>query len=159
MPRFPQKSQYKKCETRVIFLLRSPRSMEFYIGHCKPDSLMPIFRQHCAGDRYHTNVCFLSLKQQGLHPCLTILEEINSTQVEAYTHVIAWTKLFVEEGYISLNRGNIMDYIDDLFAKSQAVYNEFKNSDLKEICNCKNCIVKTYGRKQCPFYSGDINEK
>ena len=154
MPRLPQKSQYKKIENRIIFLMRSPLSKEFFIGHCQPHSLMPIFRQHCAGDRYYTNVCFTNLKKQGLHPCLTILEEVKCTQVEAYSHIIAWTKIFVDAGYTNLNTGNVMDYIEDLYEKSKTIYEVNKTKILTEICSCNSCIVSNYGYKKCP-YAGD----
>lgn len=152
MPRFPEKSQYKTIEERLIFLMRSPLSKEFFIGHCKPNSLMPIFRQHCAGDRYRTNVCFTDLKKQGLHPCLTVLNKVNCTQVEAYNHVVAWTKLFVDAGYISLNTGEIMCYIKDLNKRSAAVYKTLNVKMLSAICGCETCLVSHYGYKKCPYF-------
>lgn len=152
MPRQSEKSQYKIKEERAIYLLRSPLSKEFFIGHCKIDSLMPIFRQHWSGDRYHTKDCFLNLKQRKLHPCLTILEKVNCTQVEAYSHVIAWTKIFVDSGFVCLNEGNVMDYINDLYEKSRNIYEQNKCKDIAEICSCKSCVVSNYGYTQCPFY-------
>ena len=132
--------------------MRSPLSKEFVIGHCKPDSLMPVFRQHCAGERYQTKACFMLLKEQGFHPCLTILEEVKCTQVEAYKHVIAWTKIFVDAGYISLNTGNIMNYIEDLYENSAAIYEANRKKNITEICSCKSCLVSNYKYKKCTLF-------
>lgn len=159
MPRFPQKSQYKDKDYRVIYLLRSPKSKEFFIGHCTPDSLMPIFRQHCAGNRNHTDKCFIALRKEGLHPCLTILEEVFSTKVEAYSNVVAWTKIFVDAGYVSLNTGNILDYIADLNEASYRVYDINKLSNLSKICDCSDCLVSNYARKPCAMYSSNSISK
>ena len=159
MPRYPQKSQYKDKDYRVIYLLRSPKTKEFFIGHCSPDSLMPTFRQHCAGDRNYTDECFPALKKEGLHPCLTILEEVFSTKVMAYRHVVAWTKIFVDAGYVSLNTGNILDYIEDLHEDSYRVYDINRLSNLSKICDCSACLVSNYARKPCALCSSNSDSK
>lgn len=155
MPRHSEKPQYKIVKDRIIFLMRSPLTKEFIVGFCEPNSLLPIFRQHCAGDRNYTNVCFSKLKRDGLHPCLTILREVKCTKADAYKHVVAWTKLLVAAGFEPLNTGNILNYIEELKDKSQAIYNEIIDLNLGEICSCNNCIVRNYARKKCPFYLGE----
>lgn len=154
MPRQSKKSQYKQEKRQVIFLLRSPKTKEFFVGHCSPNSLIPIFRQHWAGNRNHTNECFTALKKEGIHPCLTVLEECVATDVKAYAHVVAWTKVFVEAGYTPLNQGNVLDYINDMLDDSAAVYEKIKTENLDKICDCSNCEVANYGRERCPFYGG-----
>lgn len=159
MPRHPQKTQYKDVKNRVIFLMRSPKSKEFFVGHCLPNSLMPIFRQHWSGDRNYTDKCFIALKNEGIHPCLTILEEVFATPVEAYRYVIAWTKIFEDAGYINLNKGNISDYLEDLYDNSLAIYKERRDKNLKEICDCRSCLVANYNRKQCPYCTCGVANK
>ena len=132
--------------------MRSPLSKEFIVGFCEPNSLLPIFRQHCAGDRNYTNVCFSKLKQDGLHPCLTILREVKCTKSEAYKHVVAWTKLFVDAGFEPLNTGAILDYIEEFKHKSQAIYDEIKDVNLSEICSCNACVVSNYGWEKCHLF-------
>ena len=155
MPRNSNKSQYKKKGNRIIYILRSPIGKEFYINHCQHESLMPIFRQHCAGQRFQTSTCLNELKLKGLLPCLYILDEIYATPVEAYSHVIAWTKIMIDAGYTSLNQGSIMDYIEDLYEKSELIYNKNKVKNLQDICNCSKCIVSHYRNKRCPLYAGE----
>ena len=159
MPRHPRKSQYKEIKKQVIFLLRSPKSKEFYVGHCQPNSLMPVFRQHWSGDRNYTDKCFLELKKEGLHPCLTVLEEVYLTDVEAYKHEIAWTKILVDAGYKNLNTGNIECYMEDMFGETLSAYEQNKDSDIDEICDCKSCLVSIYGHKTCPLCTCDVPEK
>lgn len=143
-------------KNRVIFLLRSPKTKEFFVGHCLTNSLMPIFRQHWSGDRNYTDECFTALKKEGLHPCLTVLEEVYATPVEAYRYVIAWTKIFVDAGYVNLNTGNLSCYIEDMMEDSVDVYEKNKDRNLEEICDCKACLVAHYNRNLCPYCSGDV---
>lgn len=154
MPRQSKKSQYNEEKEQVIFLLRSPKTKEFFVGHCSPNSLLPIFRQHWAGNRNHTTQCFTALKKEGIHPCLMILEKCVATDVSAYSHVVAWTKAFVDAGYTPLNQGNVLDYIEDMHDDSASVYEQIKNKNFDKICDCSACVVANYGRERCPFYGG-----
>lgn len=153
-----KKSQYTKKEERIIYILISPLSKEFYVGHCKKTLLKDIFKHHYYGQRNYTKKCFLKLKEQNLRPCLFVLEEITSTKVEAYKYVIAWTKIFIETGHTTLNTGNILHYIEDLYDDSLIIYKNNKEQNLTEICNCKNCFVSQYNHKKCPLYSGEKDD-
>ena len=44
---------------------------------------------------------------RGLRPCLHVLEEVSCTKVNAYCHVIAWTKVLHDNGYRNLDQSNI----------------------------------------------------
>lgn len=154
-----KKSQYTKKENRTIYILLNPLSNEFYIGHCKSTLIKDVFKQHYYGERFYTKESFYNLKKQGLHPCLFLLENIYSSKVEAYKHVIVWTKIFLENGYTSLNQGNILDYINSLHDKNIVLYNDRKEIAINDICNCEICKVSNYGRKKCHLFKGDKNEK
>lgn len=155
MPIYSLKSQYTEKNKRIIYIMKSPLSKEFFVGHCKNTLLKDVYKQHFRGDRQQTKVCFQILKKQNLRPCLFILEEIESTKTEAYHHVIAWTKIFFEAGYTNLDQGNISTYMNDLYKKSYAVYTANKDTDLGIKCNCDTCVVSNYGRKKCPLYKGE----
>ena len=154
-----KKSQYTEKDNRTIYILLNPLSKEFYIGHCKTTLLKDIFRHHYYGQRYQTKDSIEHLKKQHLHPCLFILEEIYSTKVEAFNYVICWTKIFYEQGYKSLNQGNVMDYIQNLYETNLLIYNSRKDRKISEICDCNRCIVANYGRHKCPIFKGDDNGK
>lgn len=142
---------------RVIYLLLSPISKEFFIGHCRKDLLKDIFKDHYYGQRYQTRACFTELKRANLHPCLFILEELTCTKVEAFNYVVIWTKIFHETGYKSLNQGNVIKYIESLLDKNLHLYEERKKTDISECTKCSGCIVINYGRKKCSLYKGEEN--
>ena len=152
MPKYHKKTQYTEKENRTIYIILNPLSKEFYIGHCKSTLLKDVFKQHYYGQRNHTKDCFLKLKKQDLHPCLFKLEEIKSTKVEAFNYVIVWTKIFIESGYTNLNRGNILNYIQNLYEHNILIYNERKNRKMTEINSCESCVVQNYERHQCTLF-------
>lgn len=154
-----KKSQYTEKNDRVIYLLLNPLTKEFFISHCQKTLIIDVFKHHYYSKRFQTKECIEDLKSEDLHPCLFVLETINSTKVEAYNHVIAWTKIFLEAKYTNLNEGNILNYIADLHENNLLIYNERKEKELEQILNCNNCLVSNYGRKQCRLYKGEHNER
>jgi len=157
--RYSKKSQYTEKTDRVIYLLLNPLTKEFFISHCQNKLIIDVFRHHYYGKRYQTKENIEDLKTEGLHPCLFVLETINSTKVEAYNYVIAWTKIFSEAGYTNINEGNILNYIADLHENNLLIYNERKDKSIEQILDCNNCLVSNYGRKQCSLYKGESNDK
>lgn len=151
-----KKSQYTEVKNRSIYLLLSPLSKEFFIGHCRKDLLKSVFQDHFRGERPHTSDCFTKLREKNLRPCLFELEEVVCTKVEAFNYVVVWTKIFHECGYKSLNKGNIMTYIDDLLDKNVPLYNERKNVNVIDLTTCEKCLVSTYNRKTCSLKTGDV---
>lgn len=142
MPKRKQPSQYTDVDNRVIYVLINPKTREFYVNHSTEKGLKDAYRHHHYGLRYKTADSFVKLKQEGQKPCCFVLEKLRTTKVDAYNHVIVWTKIFIENDYINLDKGNIIDYANDLFDANQVLYDSLKNTNIKELCVCKNCEFK-----------------
>lgn len=147
--RHTKKSQYKDIAERVIYLLLFPATKEFFIFHCPKKSIRDYYRQHMHGTYYKTQQHVEELKKQNLHPCFFVLEEVNTTKVDAYNYVIVWTKIFSEAGYIGLDQGNVSVYKDNLLDRNILLYDNRKNADLPMLTNCEHCLVKIYNHSHC----------
>lgn len=106
---------------------------------------------HYNGYKYKTENSIDELKAQGLKPCCFKLEIVNCTEIQAYRYRIVWTKIFMEQGYKNLDKGNITCYAADLLPKNIPLYEARKNIDLSELTSCKNCLFPNYGRTMCSF--------
>ena len=153
-----KKSQYTVKADRVIYLLLSPLSKDFFISHCQKSLIIDVFKHHYYGKRYKTEASIETLKKKELHPCLFILETVNATKVEAYNYVIVWTKIFSEAGYTSLDKGNVLCYAEDLYENNLLLYNKRKPTIIEDYLKCSNCLVSNYGRRQCRLYKGEEND-
>ena len=142
MARYSQKSQYKKVEDRVIYSLHSPICNDCYIGHCRKDLLKDVYKDHCRGERYKTASMTADLKARGLRPCLHILDTVTCTKVDAYHHVIAWTKILCDNGYRNLDQGNVSCYIDDMLPDTRSIYNRHHNAAFDNLLHYNRCFVK-----------------
>ena len=142
MPKCKQPSQYTDVDNRVIYVLINPKTKEFYVNHSTEKGLKDAYRHHHYGLRYKTADSFSKLKEEGQKPCCFVLEKLSTTKVDAYNHVIVWTKIFIESNYINLDKGNIIDYVNDLFETNHVLYESLRNTNIKELCVCKNCEFK-----------------
>ena len=149
--RYSKKSQYKEVAERVIYLLLFPGTNYFFITHCPKKAVRDYFRQHMHGTYYKTKQAIEKLKKQNLHPCLFVLEEVNTTKVDAFRYVVVWTKILSEAGYVGLDQGNVSVYKDDLLDKNISLYNTRKDTNLSEILTCEHCMVRIYSHSHCRF--------
>lgn len=147
--RHSRKSQYKDIAERVIYILLIPTTKEFFIFHCPKKAVRDYYRQHIHGTYYKTKKPIEDLKKQNLHPCFFVLEEVNTTKVDAYNYVIVWTKIFSEAGYIGLDQGNVSVYKDNLLDRNILLNDNRKNADLPMLTNCEHCLVKIYNHSHC----------
>lgn len=151
MPRPSKKSQYKVVAKRVIYAVINPLTKEFYIGHAEPQNLKNHYSKIYNIQKYKTDASIKALKDQGLKPCMFVLEEVQDTKVIAYRYVVVWTRIFLEQGYINLDKGEVISYANDLLEDNIVRYNERKQADLRETCVCQNCVFPNYGKKMCPL--------
>ena len=157
MPRPTKKTQYTEKKQRSIYILLNPHTKEFYIDYTLTNNVRQLYIEHCLGNRQKTKDMVYAMKQSALRPCCFELCEINCTKVEAYRAVIVWTKIFVERGYKSVDRGNVSEYIHDVFGATEAIYRVYKNTDITKILDCHNCLFPTYKRQECPTKAGEYN--
>lgn len=158
MARYSKKSQYTKVEDRVIYVLHAAESTKFYVSHCRKDLLKDVYKDHLRGERYKTCAFTAARKAQNTRPCVHILEELSCTKLDAYHHVIAWTKIFVDRGFESLDQGDVVCYAQEMFDDTLAIYRQNKDVVLKQILQCRNCIVKIYNRETCQKYK-EVNDE
>lgn len=152
MARYSKKSQYTQVEDRVIYVLHAPFSNQFYISHCRKDLLRDVYKHHLRYQYYKTEVFVSSCKEQCVRSCLHVLEEVSCTKVAAYHHVIAWTKIFCDNGWNNLDQGEIVCYMADMLEHTLSIYAKHKDAVLKDLLQCRHCVVNKYNRKVCPNY-------
>ena len=149
MPRTKKKDQYTKKENRSLYVILDPITKEFYIDYTLPHCLRNMYTKHYVETLGKTKNMIRQMKEEGRRPCCFKLAEMFCTKVDAYRAVIGWTKIFVEQGYINLDQGNIAEYIHDVFGEAKTIYDQNKNTDIKQNFNCNNCLFPIYKRQKC----------
>lgn len=159
MPRPSKRKQYTEKANRIIYVILNPSTKEFYISYtlAGKENIRVIYKDHYTEKRNKTMHMIHQMKLKNVHPCFFKLDTVFCTKVEAYRVVIAWTKIFIEHGYINLDQGNISEYIKDLFGEAKTIYESKKNIDIDYEFNCNNCLFPTYRRQKCEMKARDTN--
>ena len=157
MPRPQAKSQYTDKQYRSLYVILDPYSKRFFIDYTLTKNVRQLYVEHCLGNRMKTKTMVAELTEMRARPCCFKLSEMFCTKVEAYRAVIGWTKIFVEQGYINLDQGNIAEYIHDVFGEAKTIYDQNKNTDIKQNFNCNNCLFPIYKRQKCKLKVRDTD--
>lgn len=142
MSRVPQKKQYTEKQNRCIYIILNPKTKEFYIDYTlnEKENLRCAFKAHRTEKRPKTLDMIQRAKNHDVRPCFFKLDERYCTKVEAYHAVIGWTKIFVEQGYINVDHGNIECYIEDIFGEAEAYYKSKKDVAVTKLFTCECCL-------------------
>ena len=159
MPKGKKKKQYTEIKNRTVYLIRNPLSREFYIGHTTTKNLRSTYKDHYIGAKYKTSIMVEDVREQGLKPCFIALETIDSTAVQTYRYVIAWTKFFLEHGFDNLDHGNVITYANNLQPETEVLFKQIENTNLSELLYCKNCLFPDYARFTCPILADEEEEE
>ena len=155
MPRPHKQNQYTEKQERSIYILLNPISKVFYIDYTLTPNLRKMYTEHYIETRSKTREMVRHMKHNLSRPCCFELNRLYCTKVEAYRHVIAWTKIFVEQGYQNIDRGNVSEYINDIFGETKQIYENYKQIVLSEEFACSKCQFPVYKRKICEQKVGD----
>ena len=130
----------------------------FYINFCRENSLRETFGHNAEGRRTCSKKFIEAIKPA--RPCLFVLEKIsNLTSREALNYQIIWLKILLEKGFTSFNNQEIIDCTKQLNHKNKQLYDKRKNTNLALITACERCMIPTYKKQTCSFYTGDANQK
>lgn len=158
MSRVPQKKQYTEKQNRCIYAILNPKTKEFFVGYTLngKENLRCAFKGHRTEERRATKDMIRRAKEQDIRPCFFKLDELYCTKVEAYHAVIGWTKIFVEQGYINVDHGNIECYIEDIFGEAEEYYENKKQVNIDQDFCCSNCLSQCNGKsKKEPIAKGE----
>lgn len=150
MPRVPQKKQYTEKQNRCIYAILNSQTKEFFVGYTLngKENLRCAFKGHRTEKRRATKDMIRRAKEQDIRPCFFKLDELYCTKVEAYHAVIGWTKIFVEQGYINVDHGNIECYIEDIFGEAEEYYESKKQINIDQDFCCSNCLSQCNGKSK-----------
>lgn len=143
-----------KVEDYAIYLILAPGGKKFYIGHCRVKAVRETYRHNLKKRREWTRGFIEAIEPQ--RPCLFVLETVSGNQYDIKRHIVAWTKIFLEDGYESYNHPSLIEMTENLYIDTNTLYRERRERDIQQILSCKNCVVPQYSRKKCEHYQGDV---
>lgn len=113
------KDHYLKIQAISIYALKTDDGY-VYVGKSKSPTLASIYSRHCYGRVACTEAYFCPSGPD--KPKLFLLERIQVTQAEAYKHVLAFVRMFCENGYKCINAERTIWQSQELFEETEEIY-------------------------------------
>ena len=147
MPHIKNDKRYTQVKDMAIYAIMMPTGPEIYIGKCEYRHLRNHYRDHYNLHKAQTKQLIEAVKKEGQRPEMYLIEELEATEVEAYKHVVAWVKYFVENGRVSLNHTKTNAYADDLTPETSALYARIQYDSVEEYISDESRLFEDYGVK------------
>lgn len=152
---------YTDKKERVIYILVDKPTNQLYISQCLKRDIKDIYSRHSRGMFTNTKHLFNTpentlengVKKAPIFVCFFAIENFNNTKEVGFKKIVAWTRYFREHGYQILNTGELVNYSNKLYPETENYYNSIKDTDIKELMKCINCIVKSYKFSNCPMFN------
>ena len=137
----PFRTQNRKIE---IYLIHSPETGEVFVGKCWEPNSYQAYKDHVRMQKAPTKTLFEGVKKRGIYPKMYLLERLETTEVVAYGHIVAWTKYFSEAGFTVLTHRKTLEYADDLTENNRQIYEQICTIPLEEILAEDKILVGSY---------------
>lgn len=154
-----QKHIYTVKKNYSIYILLDKDSKTFYIWYAINESLANTYRRHYTETIKKTKTWFEELKKTNKKPCIFILETQEMSRPECYILTLIWNKIFLENGYKSIETKEILEEANDIYDENLDLYRNRKTLNINEIIDCKQCILPKYKNILCHKYKENDIEK
>ena len=156
----PRKPKIEKEQELSIYLLLSPTAKKFLVSYCNKENIRETYRHNLKGRRDASRAFIQEISPE--RPCLFVLETFHGTVRQATNLMIVWTKIFMEKGYESYNRAELLEMVDNLYLDTKIEYDNRRNMEIGQLISCDKCIIPTYNYTTCskyPFSESDCTTK
>ena len=153
MPKPRSKNEVKEY---AIYLILSPIDMkQMYIGKTYPHRLRKTYTEHLRLRVAKTReMCSKAAELHRLPP-LYILEECKLTSREAFRRCVAWTRYFLDLGYMQITEDILTEYAQNLVPATQDYYDLIKSKSIEDILLPKGGLFANYGTVKKPHAQTD----
>lgn len=113
---------------RIYALILEAEETFVFVGKTTGRRLSAAYSRHRTGSVAATEGYF----NQDL-PKMYLLEDLEATMDTAYRHVVAWCRIFREEGYALLNHDGTLAHMEDMAPRTEAIWRELQKEPLEQI--------------------------
>lgn len=133
---------------KIIYALISPIDNRFLVGKVTVGAERNRYKNHKTLRYPTTNAMCKDLNDQGLLPKMYLLESVTVTEVEGYSHRVAWTRYFLEHGFRGVDHKKTIEYANDLIGTSAQVYAEICGKNISEVLSAEHDMFPNYGQRK-----------
>ncbi len=148
MPRRRNESFYSEQKAFTIFAFLDQMDDQCFVWKTSNPNIKAVFERHYFLQNMRTKEMFERGKTVGKPPEMYVLSHVLTTEDKAFKHCIAWTKYFMEHGYVSKNNKTHKGYTASMDDETQAIYDGIKDSYLSDVCQEDHKLFADYGTRR-----------
>jgi len=149
VPHIKTNEKYYTQKQIVIYAILFPAN-QIYVGKTLKHAVKNHYKDHYILRNSLTKTLFAEAKSNALAPQMYLLEDLETTEAEAYKHCIVWNKYFIEKHFDCIAHAATREYAENLFEDAQKIYEQIRTIPLEEIlCEEKILVssVREYRKK------------
>ena len=135
----------------IVYAIFSSETKTAFIGKSYGSDLGPTYSKHVHSKNRYTRDHLSKSALNGEIPRLSILQRLEGVDFrEAYAHLVAWTRLFLEHAYYILMPDGVIDDALHLHPRTQHLYNLIKDEHLENTLQNGTCFPRKSLCKKTP---------
>lgn len=125
-----KKRFYEEEKIFTVYALHISEEEEYvFVGKTRSPRISAIYSEHICGKRASTAAYF----DKEDRPNLYVLETLWTTEDEAYKHVVAWVKVFQDNGYVCINHEGTLRHAEGILPETLEMVRNITRAPLKSI--------------------------
>ena len=144
MPHIKSFAKYYDEKNIIIYAIHFPFNNKIYVGKTVKHAVKSHYKDHYILRNKRTSNDFEKAKELGITPKMYLLEDLQTTEAEAYKHCVAWIKYFLQKQFVSISFKTTNEYAGDLNEDTEAIYKLFCDISLDEILCEERILIGEY---------------
>lgn len=148
MSHIKSNKKYVDIKKQTIYVLISPIEKEFFVGQVVPQAERNRYKNHFTLRYKQTDKMVSKIKNEDKKPKMYRLEDLETTEVKAYYHCLAWINFFTNHGYKSVAYPGTNGYAADPGEDVLKIFDAIKDKKIDEVLSDKADMFPHYKERK-----------
>ena len=148
MPRNKRTKPKREEKERTIYVLVFQKTNEIFVGKTTIKRLWDVYNYHFSERMPVTKTLFREYKEADTLPQMYVLSTIMGTDADALTHSIAWSRLFLENGFKLVLGETMLALIEDATPETWEVYDDVKTALIPDLLSPEKELFPNFGKAE-----------
>lgn len=143
MPHIKTNDKYYIKKEIIIYAILFPGGNQIYVGKTLKRAIKNHYKNHYILRNSLTKNLFVQAKANSIVPKMYLLEELETVEVEAYRHCVAWIKYFEEHGFECIAHTGTKEYAKNLWENTREIYEEIQSRPIAQVLGEDKILVSS----------------
>ena len=143
MPHIKTNHKYYTEKQFVIYAIYFSFGKQVYVGKTLKHAVKSHYKDHYILRNSLTKHLFMEAESNSVIPNMYLLEELNTTEAQAYRHCVAWVRYFQDQGYECVAHPGTRDYANHLWQDTKEIYENIRMLSPEDVLHEDRVLVSS----------------